>query len=89
MSENKEIYLSAALVCDRLLEEKDNVVSAIRIIDFIQADIPPDLGRRGDELNFPPAKATFFLSLKSFEFEGGERHQDQRSSAAEPPGYGC
>jgi hypothetical protein len=37
------LYLAAAFLCDRVLEEKDGTVSAIRIIDTIAVTLPPNL----------------------------------------------
>jgi hypothetical protein len=36
-------YLSAAFLCEKLLQEKDNVASAIRMVDVFNVHIPSNL----------------------------------------------
>jgi hypothetical protein len=38
---NKTPYVTAALICEKILEEKDNVLTAVRIVDTITAQRPP------------------------------------------------
>lgn len=56
-------HLIAALVCERVLIEKDNVMSVIRIIDRINVTAAgPDAP---DEMPEVPLNHTLFLSFKS------------------------
>lgn len=40
---NARPYLSAAFVCERVLEDKDGSISAIRIVDTFHVDLPKDM----------------------------------------------
>lgn len=61
-------YLSAAFFCEKILQESDGVVSAIRIVDRINAqavglDVP-------DEMPKIPVNLTLFVSFRSGEARG-------------------
>lgn len=65
-----EIYVNAAILCDRLLLEADGTISAVRIVDRVTLGIPPDI----DEL--PPAfrvGVNLLVVLKSPSFLGETR----------------
>ena len=53
-------YLAAALMCERVLEEKDRVLSVIRIVDnyFVQAS-PEDLPKEAKPLSVFSSGAMF------------------------------
>jgi hypothetical protein len=53
-------YLTAAVICERVLQEQDGVVSAIRIIDRVFFVAGPD----GQPLN-PQHPVTFLIQFKS------------------------
>lgn len=56
-------FLVAALICDRVLQEKDNVLSLVRIIDQLtHTVVGPSMP---DELPKVSYNLTFFLSFKS------------------------
>ena len=63
-------YLAAALICDKVLQEKDKVLSAIRIVDTIwvqKSNLPPDIT--------PVIMLTVLLSFKKGEPGPSEKHQ--------------
>jgi hypothetical protein len=61
-------YLSFAVVCEKVLQEADGVLSFIRIVDHVtvtmalpaEADVPPEMVPLE-----PPVAVTFVLGLKS------------------------
>src|SRR5687768_9914206 len=58
---NKEPFVQAALVCENVLQDKDNVISVIRMVDRFRVQIPPDAPP-----NVRPAiEFKLLLSLKS------------------------
>lgn len=65
---NRGPYLSAAFLCEKVLEEKDGVTSVIRIIDRITHTVvgpcPPE---KMEPFNYD---ITLFISLKSGEARG-------------------
>lgn len=65
--ENNEPYLSTAVICEKVLQEKDDAVSLIRIVDRISVTV----SSLGSPENMPPipVNLTAFISLKS----GGAR----------------
>jgi hypothetical protein len=64
-------YLTAALICEKVLQEKDNVASAIRIIDRLTHTIRgPHLPEELPKVNF---QFVIFISLKAGAARG--RHQ--------------
>jgi hypothetical protein len=64
--------LAGALFCEKILEEKDNVLSVIRIVDVITLPKPPDLppGPEGQPAPVPIAQLLAFLSFKSGDAKG-------------------
>jgi hypothetical protein len=52
---NKVPYITAALVCEKILQDKDNVLSAIRIVDTLYVSRPPG--------NMPPTVAVLSVLL--------------------------
>ena len=61
-------YMTAAFLCERILEEKDGIKSAIRIHDkVIQAALGPKVP---DTMPPIPAAPTLFLSLKNGQARG-------------------
>src|SRR5258706_6964275 len=59
-------YLSAALVCEKVLFEEDNVSSLIRVVDTIQLPHYPPLDA-GDSVKLP---VVMLVMLKSGDFRG-------------------
>lgn len=72
-------YLQAAFLCERILQEADGVVSAIRIVDRIDAQVADDL----PEVPPPsvPVNLTLFMSFRS----GQAREIDDLSIVMEEP----
>jgi hypothetical protein len=60
-------YLNAAFICERVLQERDGVMSAIRIIDRLTHTIP---GANVDVMDPFPYEFTLFLGFKSGEALG-------------------
>lgn len=56
-------YLVAALLCERVLQEKDETVSIVRIVDRITLTVPAS--RTPETLPPLPLNLTLFLSFKS------------------------
>jgi len=73
-------HITAALVCDRVLEEKDGTLTAVRIIDRVTFLVGPD-----GELVAPAHPITFLISLKSDAARGSftlELHREKPSGEA-------
>ena len=62
------LFLQSALICEKVLQEQDGVLSAIRIIDRIAFIMVLD----GQLSSFPGRPATFLISLKSGAARGRE-----------------
>ena len=60
-------YLNAAFICERVLQERDGVMSAIRIIDRLTHTIP---GANVDVMDPFPYQFTLLLGFKSGEALG-------------------
>lgn len=58
---NKKPFVAAALACEKLLVEKDEVLSAIRIVDtyFIKSDLPESASAG------PPVLTNIVIALKN------------------------
>jgi hypothetical protein len=56
-------YLVAALLCERVLQEKDETVSIVRIVDRITLTVPASISP--ETLPPLPLNLTLFLSFKS------------------------
>ena len=66
---NTKPFVQAAFICEQLLLEKDDVVSAIRIVDNFQAKIPKNLPE-GMPAGFP---INIFIRLGSGDIKGPGR----------------
>ena len=67
----KNPFLNAALICEKILEEKDSVVSAIRIIDRIfRSPEGPDIPETMEPFNFG---FTLYLLFKSGSARGSRQ----------------
>lgn len=64
-------YLSAAFFCEKVLQEKDNVLSAVRTADTFYVSVPKDLPANTK----PSIQATLLLSFKKALGGGAEKHQ--------------
>jgi hypothetical protein len=64
-------HLAAAVLCERVLVEKDEVVSAIRIVDSFQILIPANMPA-GTK---PAIELTALLSFKKATGDRAEKHQ--------------
>lgn len=53
-------FLNAAMICEKVLQEQDGVVSAVRVIDRVFFVLLPD-----GSPQFPQHPVTFYISLKS------------------------
>lgn len=60
-------YLNAAFICEKVLQERDGVVSAIRIIDRLTHTVP---GTDADVMDPFPYQFTLLLGFKSGEALG-------------------
>jgi hypothetical protein len=61
-------YLAFATVCEKVLQEKDETLSLIRMVDRVTVNIPsPDVFAAGAHLNLPIVVA---IGFKSGEFRG-------------------
>jgi hypothetical protein len=60
-------YIPAAFLCERIIEDKEGVLSAIRIVDTFSTPKLPD-EMHSDTLR-PTAKLTMLLSFKAGEAE--------------------
>jgi len=60
---NSGPYLVAALLCERVIQEKDETVSIIRIVDRITLTVPASIAP--ETLPPLPLNLTLFLSFKS------------------------
>jgi hypothetical protein len=58
-------YLQAACFCEKVLQEQDGVVSAIRIVDRLVAHVPPG------ELEKQPARIMLLIALKGSGLRAG------------------
>ncbi len=71
MADNRP-HLAAAFVCERVLQEKDEVLSAIRIVDTLWVSRPPeDLPVE----TTPAIQVTILLSFKKTGPGPAERHE--------------
>lgn len=71
MADTSGPYLAAAFVCERVLQEADGVVSAIRIIDRLTQLVGgPDVP---DELQSFQQPVTIFIGLKAGSARGRSR----------------
>jgi hypothetical protein len=60
-------YLSAAFLCEKILQEKDNVNSAIRIVDVFNVLVPPNLPSGA----VAQIVLTLFMAFKAVDGPGG------------------
>jgi len=67
MNEKPKPYLTAALICEKVLEEKDGNLSVIRIADRLEFHVPPGLA--SDQT--PVANLSGLVALKSGQSKGG------------------
>ena len=65
--------LAAALICEKVLVEKDEVVSAIRAVDHVTVPAGVRTPKKGDSLVFG---LTILLSFKAGDTSGGERKME-------------
>lgn len=70
-------YVTAALFCDKVIESKDNTISAIRIIDSIQTQLAADpttlqavAQAHGGKLPNPAIQVTGLFCVKAGDLEG-------------------
>lgn len=82
-------YIQAALICERVLQEQDGVVSAIRVIDRVHFVASPD----GQLLN-PQHPITFLISFKAASARGRytieverEKPSGERSPVLQAPAF--
>lgn len=65
--QNDNLYLSIATICERALEEKDGVVSLIRLLDRVMVTLPKDVPP--DYLSSVPLNIHLFIGFKSHNLE--------------------
>lgn len=58
-------YLNAAFLCEKVLEQKDGVLSAIRIVDRLTCDYAVSAEKLSSEIPAVKAELAFLLILKS------------------------
>jgi hypothetical protein len=63
---NTKPYVQAAMICDNIIQDKDNVFSAIRIVDTLT--LPAQLPPAGDLK--PTVHLKLFVSIKSGDVTG-------------------
>jgi hypothetical protein len=63
---NRKPLVAVACVCERVLQEKDNVHSIIRIVDTLNLEVPATLPPNVR----PPVPVTVYVSLKGGEAAG-------------------
>jgi hypothetical protein len=63
--------ISAAFLCERILRETDQVLSAIRIVDTFYVTVPATLSSDVK----PTLEATVFLSFSRASASGAEKHR--------------
>jgi hypothetical protein len=71
---NNKPYLSAAFLCEKVLQEKDGVLSVVRVVDIFYVTIPPEMpaGMK------PVTEITGLLSFKRYSSgTEPEKHQLQ------------
>ena len=80
-------YLQAALICERVLQEQDGVITAVRVIDRVFFFTDPD----GQPLN-PQHPVTFLITFKSGAARGSytisverEKPSAERSAVLQAP----
>jgi len=61
-------YLSSAVLCEKVLNEKDHVFSLIRIVDRVTINYEDDSGE--SELPLTPINIMFFISFQSGSYGG-------------------
>jgi hypothetical protein len=65
-SKNRGPYLTAALICETILEDKDGSLSAIRIVDTVSVQVPPDAPADiPSESNRLPIQVNLLLAFKT------------------------
>lgn len=65
--------LAAAFLCERILQEKDDVVTAVRIVDTLFVSVPPNMSA---ELGKPVIQITALLAFKKASPGSGvEKHR--------------
>ena len=81
-------YVAAAFFCERVIEGKDGVLSAIRIVDKIQVGLESDIPSLKEQLKAvkPAAQITALISVKAGSLKGmfslsivGERPSGKRA----------
>lgn len=84
---NAKPFVAAALVCEKVLVEKDGVLSAIRIVDSFKVNIPERLPPN----TRPGLPLTVLITLKSGDVRGRSqlsakvRHPDGKVIAVQEP----
>ncbi len=66
--ENSGPYLAAALICEKVLQEKDGTISIIRMVDRVTLTAPAALSP--EQLPLVPINLYAFISLKSGSAKG-------------------
>jgi hypothetical protein len=69
-AEEEGPYLQSALICERVLQERDGTLSAIRLIDYISLSRPPADVDANTVTVVLPAQITLHLLIS---FKGGRR----------------